>query len=84
MSGFDYAFRYPGINKVLQAAGRVIRTARDCGVILLLDDRFLRGDVQAMFPREWSEYGEVTLNSVSGWLERFWARVKFPHFVTHV
>lgn len=83
-NGYDYAYQYPGMNKVMQAAGRVIRTARDCGVILLLDDRFLRGDVQAMFPREWSEYGEVTLNSVSGWLERFWARVKFPHFVTHV
>ena len=76
-NGYDYAYQYPGMNKVMQAAGRVIRTARDCGVILLLDDRFLRGDVQAMFPREWSEYGEVTLNSVSGWLERFWARVKF-------
>ena len=41
-NGFDYAFRYPGINKVLQAAGRVIRTAEDYGVIILLDERFLR------------------------------------------
>ena len=41
LSGFDYAFRYPGMNKVLQAAGRVIRTSEDRGVILLLDERFL-------------------------------------------
>ena len=43
-SGFDYAYRYPGMNKVLQAAGRVIRTKEDRGVILLLDDRFLGRD----------------------------------------
>ena len=40
--GFDYAYRYPGMNKVLQAAGRVIRTEDDRGVILLLDERFQR------------------------------------------
>ena len=57
---YDYAYQYPGMNKVMQAAGRVIRTAGDRGVILLLDDRFLRPEVQRMFPREWSEYGQVT------------------------
>lgn len=40
--GFDYAYRYPGMNKVLQAAGRVIRTIDDVGVIELLDERFYR------------------------------------------
>ena len=40
--GFDFAYRYPGMNKVLQAAGRVIRTAEDAGVIILLDERFLQ------------------------------------------
>ena len=54
-SGFDYAFRYPGMNKVLQAAGRVIRTTEDEGVILLLDDRFLQRDYQMMYPREWEQ-----------------------------
>ena len=39
-NGFDYAYRYPGMNKVLQSAGRVIRTKEDTGVILLLDERF--------------------------------------------
>ena len=40
--GFDYAYQYPGMNKVMQAAGRVIRTVHDRGIIALLDDRFLR------------------------------------------
>ena len=40
-NGFDYAYRYPGMNKVLQAAGRVIRTKEDTGAILLMDERFL-------------------------------------------
>ncbi|NBH70625.1 ATP-dependent DNA helicase [Clostridiaceae bacterium] len=71
-NGYDYAYQYPGMNKVMQAAGRVIRTGEDRGIILLLDDRFLWPRVQAMFPREWSEYAPVTRSTVSGWLERFW------------
>ncbi len=71
-NGYNYAYQYPGMNKVMQAAGRVIRTAHDRGVILLLDDRFLRTEIQELFPREWSEYGHVTRNTVSGWLKRFW------------
>ena len=43
-TGFDYAYRCPGMNKVLQAAGRVIRTSEDKGVVLLLDDRFARSE----------------------------------------
>ena len=43
LNGFDYAYLYPGMNKVLQSAGRVIRTDQDRGVITLLDDRFSRG-----------------------------------------
>ena len=45
-AGFDYAYRYPGMNKVLQAAGRVIRTKEDRGVVLLLDERFLSESLQ--------------------------------------
>lgn len=71
-NGYDYAYQYPGMNKVLQAAGRVIRTAQDRGVILLLDDRFLRPEVQELFPREWGEYGRVTRGNAAGWLEQFW------------
>lgn len=71
-NGFDYAYQFPGMNKVMQAAGRVIRTAEDRGVILLLDNRFLRSDTQNLFPREWSQYGEVNRGNVKGWLEHFW------------
>ena len=58
LSGFDYAYRFPGMNKVLQAAGRVIRTAEDIGIVLLLDERFLQASYKALYPREW-EHMEV-------------------------
>ena len=51
--GFDYAYRYPGMNKVLQAAGRVIRTPEDKGVVLLLDDRFALQEYARLFPPHW-------------------------------
>ncbi len=58
LSGFDYAYRFPGMNKVLQAAGRVIRTAEDIGIVLLLDERFLQASYKVLYPREW-EHMEV-------------------------
>ena len=72
--GFDYAYQYPGMNKVLQAAGRVIRTASDRGIIGLLDDRFLRSDYRQLFPREWSQYEVHTLDSLPEALEAFWKK----------
>lgn len=71
-NGFDYAYRYPGMNKVLQAAGRVIRTSEDVGVIALLDERFLQPAYQRMFPREWSNFEVVDLEGISKKVERFW------------
>lgn len=73
MSGFDYAFRYPGMNKVLQAAGRVIRTAEDRGVILLLDERFLQSDYAPLFPREWSSRQTVGPKEAAAVIAGFWA-----------
>lgn len=70
--GFDYAYRYPGMNKVLQAAGRVIRTVDDSGVILLLDDRFTRREYESLFPKEWERRSSCTVESVSGYLDSFW------------
>lgn len=70
--GFDYAYRYPGMNKVLQAAGRVIRTVDDSGVILLLDDRFTRREYESLFPKEWERRSSCTVESVSGYLDAFW------------
>ncbi len=52
--GFEYAYMYPGMNKVLQAAGRVIRTMSDTGVVLLIDSRFSRSEYSQLFPQEWA------------------------------
>lgn len=71
-NGFDYAYRYPGMNKVLQAAGRVIRTEEDLGVVALLDERFLQGSYQKMFPREWEHFEVVTTSQIGKRVERFW------------
>ncbi len=72
--GFDYAYRYPGMNKVLQAAGRVIRTVEDVGIIELLDERFLQKDYQMLFPREWEQYQVCTADTVEQYLEKFWKK----------
>ena len=74
--GFDYAYRYPGMNKVLQAAGRVIRTKEDRGVIALLDERFLQWEYRRLFPREWEEYTVCSHESVSNVLKNFWGGQK--------
>lgn len=70
--GFDYAYLYPGMNKVLQSAGRVIRTETDRGVILLLDERFLQRQCQEIFPREWAGIKRCTLENISEHLKKFW------------
>ena len=71
--GFDYAYRYPGMNKVLQAAGRVVRTPQDKGVVLLLDDRFAQPDTARLFPPHWRHIqylpGTAALKTV---LAGFW------------
>ncbi|MDD0987082.1 ATP-dependent DNA helicase [Pseudomonas shahriarae] len=53
-SGYDYTYLYPGIQKVVQAAGRVIRTQQDQGVVMLIDDRFAEPKVRPLLPRWWS------------------------------
>lgn len=70
--GYDYAYRYPGMNKVLQAAGRVIRTPSDRGIILLMDYRFLRKENLDMFPEDWKTYYPVNANNWGTVLENFW------------
>lgn len=71
-NGFAFAYLYPGMNKVIQAAGRVIRTAEDIGVIALLDERFLQWDYRRCFPREWDDAACCTLESVGQAVENFW------------
>ncbi len=76
LDGFDYAYRYPGMNKVLQAAGRVIRTVDDTGVAVLLDDRFTQGSYRALFPREWSGSRTISTDSVKNDVSRFWSEIE--------
>ena len=74
-AGFDYAYRYPGMNKVLQAAGRVIRTPQDRGVVLLIDDRFLVPDTRRLMPPHWEHLRVV--DSADAWkdeLAAFWKK----------
>ena len=74
--GFEYAYLYPGMNKVLQAAGRVIRTMEDKGAILLLDSRFLQEEYVALFPREWFPNLLVNKRNICEALKMFWKEEK--------
>lgn len=71
-NGFAYAYRYPGMNKVLQAAGRVIRTKEDRGVVLLLDERFLQREYLELFPQEWQGYERCTVGNAGQKIRAFW------------
>lgn len=72
-SGFDYAYRFPGMNKVLQAAGRLIRTPEDRGVVLLFDSRFITPDYLRLMPPHWSHLRTVyTEEALGAALEAFW------------
>ena len=71
--GFYYIYQLPGFNKIMQAAGRVIRTEEDRGVIMLIDQRFSRKDYMQLYPTHWSK-GVVVhdLNSMLNQLKQFW------------
>ena len=61
INGFNYAYTYPGMNKVMQAVGRLIRTENDRGVALLIDERYMWNDYRSLFKKEWNNY-EVVVN----------------------
>lgn len=73
-SAFDYAYLYPGMNKVLQAAGRVIRTENDIGVVALLDERFQEWRYAENFPREWKNIEQCSIMNVSEKVKKFWKK----------
>lgn len=75
-NGFDYAYRFPGMNKVLQAAGRVIRTKEDRGIVVLLDDRFLNPEYSQLFPREWDGWLYGTAEQMVEEIRGFWGDEK--------
>jgi DNA excision repair protein ERCC-2 len=74
-NGFAYAYRYPGMNKILQAAGRVIRSAGDRGVVVLVDDRYTTPQYLALFPDHWKGHLKVSgPDELSRRLASFWSK----------
>ncbi|KNY27797.1 ATP-dependent DNA helicase [Pseudobacteroides cellulosolvens] len=74
--GYEYAYVYPGMNKVLQAAGRVIRSEEDRGVVLLIDQRFSNNLYKKLFPAHWNHYKTVNnIKGINGILNNFWGRL---------
>ncbi|MEJ2474125.1 MAG: helicase C-terminal domain-containing protein [Desulfobacterales bacterium] len=71
-AGFEFAYMYPGINRVLQAAGRVIRSESDRGVVLLIDQRFGTVRYHALFPPEWRPAVPCNEDDLKSRLDRFW------------
>lgn len=71
-SGFQYAYIYPGMNRVLQAAGRVIRSENDRGVVLLMDDRFTNPPYRELLPKEWNIEILKDFGSFKNAINKFW------------
>ena len=71
--GFDFSYTFPGMNKVIQSAGRVIRTDCDKGIIVLIDERFSTQKYKMLFPKEWNDFKEVNnSNQLTSVLKSFW------------
>ncbi|MBP7175545.1 MAG: ATP-dependent DNA helicase [Thermoclostridium sp.] len=74
-NGFDFAYTYPGLNKVQQAAGRVIRSESDRGFVILVDDRFTTSSYKKILPPEWFPLKTPKgLQSLSAGLKDFWSK----------
>ncbi len=73
-AGFQYAYLYPGMNRVVQSAGRVIRTEEDRGIIALVGARFARPEYFSLFPRDWYVYSpkELIVKDYAEEIRRFW------------
>ena len=75
MRGYDYAYRIPGMIKVLQAAGRVIRSENDRGAVLLVDDRYATREYACMYPAHWKNMKLVgNRDALAELLRRFWSK----------
>lgn len=73
--GYEYAYLYPGMNKVFQAAGRTIRSSSDRGVVLLIGERFLNYNYRKLFPSHWVDYRKVSsIKDVNEYLNKFWEK----------
>ena len=71
-AGFEFAYLYPGINRVLQAAGRVIRSEHDRGVVLLIDQRFSTLRYTRLFPQEWQPVKVRNTEQIENVVRQFW------------
>ncbi len=75
--GYEYAYMYPGMNKVLQAAGRVIRSENDMGAVLLVDERFGHNNYKQIFPKHWNHCITVRhVEDIQNNLNNFWNAAK--------
>jgi Rad3-related DNA helicase len=73
--GFDFAYRYPGFNKIMQAAGRVIRSEEDKGIVILVDHRFSSLQYKELYPPDWSHYQIFSgAESLVAEVKRFWVK----------
>ncbi len=73
-SGFDFAYTYPGINKVIQAVGRVIRSETDRGIAILIDDRFTTKRYYGLYPKEWSHLEVInSTKRLKAKIKAFWS-----------
>lgn len=73
-SGFDYAYTYPAMAKAVQAAGRVIRSEKDRGIIVLMDERFLESSYCQSLPQDWfvQHPKELVSTSILNDIDQFW------------
>lgn len=81
-SGYDFAYKYPGFNKILQSAGRVIRTENDRGVVLLIDSRLCEMSYLKLFPEHWNHYVKInSMDEIKNQMSNFWKGAKNEHIV---
>jgi DNA excision repair protein ERCC-2 len=73
-SGFEFSYLYPGINRVLQAAGRVIRSENDRGTVLLIDERFSRPTYRSLLPSYWQPVRVGDQEKLKKALSAFWSQ----------
>ncbi|MFV2031388.1 MAG: ATP-dependent DNA helicase [Gammaproteobacteria bacterium] len=79
LNGFDFAYRFPGITRVQQSAGRVIRSETDRGIVVLLDNRFKQAGYQAHLPAHWQVQDCADLESLEQSLVEFWEHPDAEH-----
>ena len=74
--GFEFAYQYPGMNRVLQTAGRVIRSETDKGIVCLIDHRFNEARYRNLFPDHWQPQQARNRGQLAQYLRSFWASGK--------